>query len=137
MQGTELLQVKGFPYTLEDLLGPDADVSEWRDGSVFVFPGLHQMRVYSMRDQTYRPEQVSRADGPAPLQSLEGLSLGVDLAVRYALDPEKKEIRRYSREEIIEAAKAAAPYMHPRLAAIEHTGEGGGAIRHSIRVKFG
>lgn len=27
-----------------------------------------------------------------------------------------------------EAAKAAAPYMHPRLAAIEHTGPNGGPI---------
>ena len=63
------------------------DVSEWRDGSVFVLPGLHEMRVFSLRDQTYRPEQITHADGPSPLQSLEGLSLGVDLAVRYALDP--------------------------------------------------
>ena len=67
----------------------NGELSEWKDGSVFVLPGLHQMRVYTMRDQTYRPEQVARADGPAPLQSLEGLSLGVDLAVRYALDPAK------------------------------------------------
>jgi regulator of protease activity HflC (stomatin/prohibitin superfamily) len=63
------------------------DVSEWRDGSVFVLPGLHDMRVYSMRDRSYRPAQSARADGPAPLQSLEGLSLGVEFAVRYALDP--------------------------------------------------
>lgn len=27
-----------------------------------------------------------------------------------------------------EAAKAAAPYVHPRLAAVEHSGKGGGAI---------
>jgi hypothetical protein len=27
-----------------------------------------------------------------------------------------------------EAAKAAAPYVHPKLAAIEHTGKGGGPI---------
>ena len=65
------------------------EVSEWRDGSVLVLPGLHETRVYSLRDQTYRPSQITRADGPAPLQSLEGLSLGVDLSVRYALDPVK------------------------------------------------
>lgn len=35
-----------------------------------------------------------------------------------------------------EAAKAAAPYIHPRLAAIEHTGEGGGPIDHSLQVQF-
>jgi regulator of protease activity HflC (stomatin/prohibitin superfamily) len=61
-------------------------VSEWREGSVFVVPGLHELRRYSLRDRTYRPEQIRRADGTAPLQSVEGLSLGVDLSVRYALD---------------------------------------------------
>lgn len=33
-----------------------------------------------------------------------------------------------------EAAKAAAPYMHPRLAAVEHTGEDGGPLRHAIEM---
>jgi regulator of protease activity HflC (stomatin/prohibitin superfamily) len=64
-------------------------VSEWRDGGVLVLPGLHELRVYSLRDRSYRPQQMSRAAGPAPLQSVEGLSLGVDLAFRYALDPLK------------------------------------------------
>ncbi|MFY9316448.1 MAG: SPFH domain-containing protein [Burkholderiales bacterium] len=65
------------------------EITEWRDGSVLVVPGLHEMRVFSMRDQLYRPEASLRADGPAPFQSVEGLSLGIDLSVRYALDPEK------------------------------------------------
>ncbi|MGH8618970.1 MAG: SPFH domain-containing protein [Burkholderiales bacterium] len=64
-------------------------VSEWRDGSVLVIPGVHDLRVYTLRDQTYRPEGISRAEGAAPLQSVEGLSLGVDISVRYALDPAK------------------------------------------------
>ena len=63
--------------------------SEWGEGSVFVLPGLHDLRVLSLRDQSWRPAQMSRADGPAPLQSVEGLSLGADLTVRYALDPLK------------------------------------------------
>lgn len=33
-----------------------------------------------------------------------------------------------------EAARAAAPYMHPRLAAVEHTGEDGGPIRQSVEM---
>lgn len=32
-----------------------------------------------------------------------------------------------------EAAKAAAPYMHPRLAAIEHSGPNGGPIELSAK----
>lgn len=35
-----------------------------------------------------------------------------------------------------EAAKAAAPYMHPRLAAVEHTGPNGGPIEQSLSVAF-
>ena len=65
-------------------------VSEWRDGSVLVVPGLHEMRVFSLRDQTYRPTQLMRAQGSAPVQSVEGLSLGVDLSIRYALDATKR-----------------------------------------------
>ena len=64
-------------------------VDEWREGSVLVVPGLQQMRVFPLRDQTYRAVQMSSADGPAPLQSVEGLSLGIDLQVRYALDPKQ------------------------------------------------
>lgn len=62
-------------------------VSEWRDGTVIVLPGLHDLRVVSLRDMTYRPTQLQQATGPAPLQSVEGMSFGIDLAVRYALDP--------------------------------------------------
>ena len=60
--------------------------SEWRDGGVFVLPGVRELRRYSLRDRTYQPAQIRRADGAAPLQSVEGLSFGVDLSVRYALD---------------------------------------------------
>ena len=64
-------------------------VSEWQDGNVLVLPGLHDMRVFSLRDHIYRPGEISRAEGAAPLQSVEGLSFGVDLSVRYALDAAK------------------------------------------------
>ena len=33
-------------------------------------------------------------------------------------------------------AKAAAPYVHPRLLATEHTGSGGGPVQHKISVEF-
>ncbi len=65
------------------------DISEWREGNVLVLPGLHDIRVFALRDQTYQPEQIRRAEGAAPLQSVEGLSFGVDLSVGYALDATK------------------------------------------------
>jgi regulator of protease activity HflC (stomatin/prohibitin superfamily) len=62
------------------------EITQWSDGSVLVLPYVHEMRVFSIRDQTYRPANMAKATGSAPLQSLEGLSLGVDLSVRYAID---------------------------------------------------
>lgn len=61
--------------------------SEWNEGSVLVLPAVHRLRVLSLRDRSYRPLAMSRADGAALLQSLEGFSLGADLTVRCALDP--------------------------------------------------
>ena len=68
-------------------------VSLWRDGSVWVVPGLHTVRVFTLRDQSYRPEAMRQATGSAPLQSVEGLSLGLDLSVRYALDPNSPAVK--------------------------------------------
>lgn len=66
-------------------------VSRFNEGSVLLLPGLHSLRRYPLRDQVYRPLGSASADGEAPFQSVEGLSLGVDLAVRYALDPARLE----------------------------------------------
>ena len=62
---------------------------QFREGSVLVLPGVHGMRHFSLRDQVYRPVQSASAKGEAPFQSVEGLSVGVDISVRYALDPAK------------------------------------------------
>ena len=62
------------------------DVVQWRDGSILVLPGLHEAQVFSTRDRVYKPAQIASASGPAPVQSVEGLSVGIDLVVRYALD---------------------------------------------------
>lgn len=66
-------------------------VSESRDGPVWVIPGLHQLRRYSLRDQTFRPAAGGKGNSEelATFQSVEGLSLGADVAIRYALDPTK------------------------------------------------
>lgn len=59
---------------------------EVQDGAVLVIPGLHQLRRFSLRDQIYRPADDV---GGAAFQTIEGLSLGVDVSVRYALDPSR------------------------------------------------
>ena len=64
----------------------DGSVNAYTAGTVLVLPGIHQVRRYSTRDQVYRPIESASATGPAPFQSIEGLSIGVDLTVRWAID---------------------------------------------------
>ena len=59
------------------------------EGVALVIPGVHELRRFTLQDQMYRPERSTKANGEAPFQSAEGLSLGVDLTIRYALDPGK------------------------------------------------
>lgn len=59
------------------------------EGLAIVIPGVHELRRFSLADHMYRPKRSSTSDGEAPLQSSEGLSLGVELTVRYAVDPQR------------------------------------------------
>lgn len=65
------------------------DTTQVQEGAVIVIPGLHQMRRFPTRDQFYRPAQGGKASEEGAFQSMEGLSLGVDLTIRYALDQSK------------------------------------------------
>jgi regulator of protease activity HflC (stomatin/prohibitin superfamily) len=58
-----------------------------QQGSALRLPLLHDVRRFSLRDQVMRPVEGRLAAGPAPYQSVEGLSIGIDVAVRYAIDP--------------------------------------------------
>jgi regulator of protease activity HflC (stomatin/prohibitin superfamily) len=64
----------------------NGSVSVYNTGTVLVLPGIHRVRRYAIRDQVYRPTESASATGPAPFQSVEGLSIGVDLAVRWTVD---------------------------------------------------
>ena len=63
------------------------DATLVRPGSVLMIPGLHGLRVIDLHEQVYRPTESASASGPAPFQSVEGLSIGVDVAAHYAIDP--------------------------------------------------
>src|SRR5438270_3626156 len=67
------------------LTGSTAVVHE---GPALVVPFVHSLHRYTLRDQVYRPQRSAKAVGEAPFQSVEGLSLGVEVTVRYALDPD-------------------------------------------------
>jgi regulator of protease activity HflC (stomatin/prohibitin superfamily) len=56
---------------------------QFHAGAIWLLPGLHALRELPLRDQVVRPQ----VQGEAPFQSVEGLSFGMDIAIRYALDP--------------------------------------------------
>jgi regulator of protease activity HflC (stomatin/prohibitin superfamily) len=74
----------------------DGSVEAYTAGSVLAIPGIHQVRSYPTSDQIYRSEQSTSATGAAPFQTNEGLSIGVDLTVRWAID--RGRITRMSKE---------------------------------------
>jgi regulator of protease activity HflC (stomatin/prohibitin superfamily) len=59
------------------------------EGPAIVLPGVQELRHYSLRDQVYRPKASATADGAEPFQTVEGLSVGVVVTVRYALDRDR------------------------------------------------
>lgn len=63
----------------------DGSSSIYTAGTAWVVPGIHQVRRYPIRDQVYRPIESASATASAPFQSVEGLSIGVDLAVRWTV----------------------------------------------------
>jgi regulator of protease activity HflC (stomatin/prohibitin superfamily) len=61
--------------------------TELREGWALLVPHIHRLHLYSLKDQVFRPGRSTTADSPAPFQSAEGLSIGIELTIRYALDP--------------------------------------------------
>ncbi len=56
------------------------------EGPALTLPFIHELRRYPLRDQVYRPSGSAAADGATPFQTVEGLSIGISVTVRYALD---------------------------------------------------
>ncbi len=83
---TEIVERGNIGLRVNQITG---QVSTFKEGSVLVLPGLHKINIYSVRDQAYHPEQPKQDSVTSPLQTIEGLSLTVDLSMRYALDPQR------------------------------------------------
>jgi hypothetical protein len=73
----------------------------------------------SLTRRTREVAEGAIGEGQTPLEYMLGVMR----------DPTKEHALR------ADMAKAAAPYVHPRLAAIEHTGKDGGALTVEI-VRF-
>lgn len=65
--------------------------------------------------------EAANSGGPSPLEYMLGIMRDA------TAEPDRRD----------DMAKAAAPYMHPKLAAVEHTGADGGPIKVTgIEVVF-
>ena len=71
-------------------------VAAYSAGTVLVVPGVHQTRRFDIRDQVYRPTASASATESGAFQSNEGLSIGVELTVRWAID--RTRLARMSKE---------------------------------------
>lgn len=80
-------------------------------GSALKLPLVHAVRRFTLRDQVLRPVEGQLATGSSPYQSIEGLSLGVDLAVRYSIDPDQV-MRVAGRLPADLSAEVVAPEVH-------------------------
>jgi len=65
------------------------NISVLGEGPAMVLPLLQELRRFPLRDQIYKPAASASAEGAAPFQTVEGLSVGVSVAVRYAIDPDR------------------------------------------------
>jgi len=87
----------------------DGSATVLDEGPAWALPGLHAVRHFVLRDQLSRPGAGSKA----PFQSVEGLSFGADIVVRWAVDPARvAQIARRLPEDIGTAA------VEPALQAV-------------------
>jgi len=56
------------------------------EGRMLMLPGVYEVRALPLRDQVYHASRMASADGAGALQSLEGLSLGMDLTLAWRVD---------------------------------------------------
>lgn len=66
------------------------DTTVWRSGSLWAWPGIHRVTVHDLNDRHWEATRMARADGPEPAQTVEGLSIGIALKLRYAIDVEQR-----------------------------------------------
>lgn len=76
-----------------------------------------------------KPGATTKLNEHARKQAAEGGLMPLDYMLQILRNEEKPDDERF------EAAKAAAPYVHAKLASVEHKGDGGGPLVLEI-VRF-
>lgn len=86
-----------------------------REGQVWALPGLGAPRLLPARDLNLQMKQLQRADGPQALQTVEGLSVGLEVRLRIALDERRlpelaRKLPAQFETELVEPAVASLLY---------------------------
>jgi len=82
-------------------------------GSAWVLPLMHQARLLPARDITVHAAKLARHDSPQALQTVEGLSVGLEITLRVALDEQRlAQLARALPDDI------GAELVEPQLAGI-------------------
>lgn len=68
---------------------------ESRTGTLFVIPYINTFKTVSIKDRILQPSDISSANNKEALQSLEGLSIGANITIRYNVD-EKNLLQNYA-----------------------------------------
>lgn len=85
------------------------------EGRLLRLPGVHEVRALPLRDQIYHASRMAAANGAGALQSLEGLSLGLDLTLAWRIDARQlpglaTRLPEHIERDLIEPALQAAIY---------------------------
>jgi regulator of protease activity HflC (stomatin/prohibitin superfamily) len=97
------------------------------NGSAWVLPGLHDARLLPARDLQLRAAKLARHDSPQALQTVEGLSVGLEVTLRVGLD--EKRLPQLARS----LPEAIGPELvEPQLAGILYQE----VSKHTVRELF-
>lgn len=83
------------------------------DGPAWLLPAVHRGRLLPARDLQVRASRLARHDSPQALQTIEGLSIGLEVSLRVALDETRLPALARSLPEDI-----GADLVEPQLAGI-------------------
>lgn len=59
------------------------NTTQFKQGSVIVIPGINSFKRISLKDRVLQPKAIASSTNKEALQSLEGLSIGANVIIRY------------------------------------------------------
>lgn len=97
------------------------------EGRAWVLPGVHEARLLPARDWVLQAASLQRANSPQALQTVEGLSVGLEVSLRLGLDA--KQLPQLARKL---PERLDAELVEPALAAILYKQ----VAQHTVRELF-